>query len=126
LHLSYSCTCYTACPSRYLRSYVTRHIFCIGGSLKCLTEIIVLSRVTGVCDYRRGMNWLLDFIDHFYTPLGTTLSRSLTQSRDLSLLQSPRAVSWQRLLPREIIQLPALRTSCHSRTGRTLVNWQLS
>jgi hypothetical protein len=31
----------------------------------------------------------------------------------LSLLWSPLAVSWQRRVPREIDQLPALRSSCH-------------
>jgi hypothetical protein len=49
-----------------------------------------------------------------------------TQTSVLSVLQSPLAVSWQRLLPREIFQLPALRSSCHSRPCRTLVNLQLN
>jgi hypothetical protein len=26
----------------------------------------------GVCDYRRSLNWWIGFIDHLYTPLGTT------------------------------------------------------
>jgi hypothetical protein len=49
-----------------------------------------------------------------------------TQSSVLSLLQSPLAVSWQRFLPKEILQLHALRSSCHSRPCRTLFNWQLN
>jgi hypothetical protein len=51
----------------------------------------------------------LHFTDHWHT-----------QTSVLSLLQSPLAVSWQWLLPREILQFPALRSSCHSRPWRTL------
>jgi hypothetical protein len=42
-----------------------------------------------------------------------------TQTSILTLLQSSLAESWQRFLPREIPQLPALRSSCHSRPCRT-------
>jgi hypothetical protein len=64
----------------------------------------------GVCDYRRGMDLLttcihhseLHFTDHWHT-----------QTSVLSLLQSPLAVSSQRLLPVEILQFPALRLSLH-------------
>jgi hypothetical protein len=78
-----------------------------------------------MCDYWRGMGlWLglltacihrseLHFTDHWHT-----------QTNVLILLQSPLAVSWQRLIPRKILQLPALRCSCHSRPCRILVNWQ--
>jgi hypothetical protein len=47
------------------------------------------------------------FIDHLYTPHGTAFYRSLTHTRTsvLSLLYIPLAVSWQWLLPREILQL---------------------
>jgi hypothetical protein len=48
------------------------------------------------------------------------------QTSVLSLLQSPLVVSWQQLLPREILQLPSLRSSVHSCPCRTLVNWQPS
>jgi hypothetical protein len=57
----------------------------------------------------------LHFTDHWHT-----------QTSVLSLLQSPLAISWQRLLPREILQLPALRSSCYSCLCRTLVNFQPS
>jgi hypothetical protein len=43
----------------------------------------------------------------------------------LSLLHSWPTFSWQRLLQVEIRRLSALRSSCHSRPCRTLVNWQL-
>jgi hypothetical protein len=49
-----------------------------------------------------------------------------TQTCVLSLLESPLAVSCQRLLLREILQLPELRSSCHSLPCSTLVNWQLN
>jgi hypothetical protein len=51
------------------------------------------------------MEWT-NLIDHSHTPLGTTLYRSLTQTSVLSLLQSPQAVSWQRLLTVEIFGFP--------------------
>jgi hypothetical protein len=58
---------------------------------------------------------LLHFTDHRHT-----------QTSVLSRLPSPLAVFWQQLLPREILQLPTLRSSCHGRPCRTLVNWQLN
>jgi hypothetical protein len=45
-----------------------------------------------------------------------------TQTSVLSVLWSPLAVSWQQLLPREILQLPTLRSSSHSRTCRSVLN----
>jgi hypothetical protein len=61
------------------------------------------------------------YIYYFYTPLGTILCTSLahTQTSVLSLLQSPLAVSWQRLLTREIIQRPLLRYSSYSLPCKT-------
>jgi hypothetical protein len=79
------------------------------------------------CDHRQGMDWWIDllttcihhlelhFTDHWHT-----------QTSVLSLLQSPLAASWQWLLPREILQLPVFRSSCHSHLCWTLVNWQLN
>jgi hypothetical protein len=73
--------------------------------------------------YRRGMDWIFDllttyihhselhYIDHWHT-----------QPSVLSLLQSPLTVSWQRFNTVEILQLPALRSSCHSRPCRTLLS----
>jgi hypothetical protein len=57
----------------------------------------------------------LHFTDHWHT-----------QTSVCSLLQSSLVVPWQLLLPREIFQLPALRSSCHRCLCRTLVNWQLN
>jgi hypothetical protein len=54
----------------------------------------------------------LQFTVHWYT-----------QTSVFSLLQSPLAVSWQRFLQRQILQLSALRPSCHSHPCRTLVGW---
>jgi hypothetical protein len=87
----------------------------------------IYCRDWGVFDYSRSMDWWMDllttciynselrFTDHWHTQISV-----------LSLLQSPLAVSRQRLLPVTIIQLPALWSSCHSRPCRTLVNWQLN
>jgi hypothetical protein len=84
---------------------------------------IILSRIWG-CDYRWGINWILNlliacihhselhFTEHWHT-----------QTSVLSPLNYPQAVSWQRFLPRENLQIPALRSSCHSRPCSTLVNW---
>jgi hypothetical protein len=49
-----------------------------------------------------------------------------TQTSVLGLLQSPLAVSWQRYLPRDILQLPVVRFSCNSHPCRTHVNRQPS
>jgi hypothetical protein len=69
------------------------------------------------------MDWILDllttyihhsklhFTDHWHIPTIV-----------LSLLPSPLAVCWQRLLPRDILQLPALRSSCHSRLTEFLIS----
>jgi hypothetical protein len=67
----------------------------------------------------------IGFIDHLFIPLGTTIYRH-TQTSVLSLIQSPLAVSLQRLLPREVLQLPTLRSSCHSRQCSTPVNRKLT
>jgi hypothetical protein len=69
----------------------------------------------------------LHFTDHWHT-----------QTSVFGLLQSPLAVSWKRLLPREILLLPAFRFSCqlttkwvpvwwplHTTLHRQTYNWQL-
>jgi hypothetical protein len=72
-----------------------------------------------------------DLLTNLYTPLGTTSNYSATANlynlhslqHPLNLFQpdvSSPAVPWQRLLTVEILQLPALRSSCHSRSYRTL------
>jgi hypothetical protein len=59
--------------------------------------------------------WPLVYITQNYT-----LQITDTQTSVFSLLQSPLGVSWQWLLAREILKLPALRSSCHSCLCRTL------
>jgi hypothetical protein len=77
----------------------------------------------GACDYRRGLDrWMnllttythhseLHFTHHWHT-----------QSSVLSVLQFALAVSCQQLLPRKILQRPALRSSCCSCPCRTQSN----
>jgi hypothetical protein len=79
----------------------------------------------GCVTYRRGMDWLLDLLTCIHRSELHYTDHWHTENVVLSLLQSPLAVSWQRLLPREIPQLSELRRSCHSRPYITLVNWQL-
>jgi hypothetical protein len=85
-----------------------------------------------VCDYRQGMDWWMDLLTPYthhlelLSPI-STLYRS--SQHPLSLFQtamSSTAVPWQRLITVEILQLPALRSSCHSCPCRTLVNCQLN
>jgi hypothetical protein len=91
----------------------------------------ILSRIW-VCGYRRGMDWILHLLTHYAhhaelqvitaPPLISILHSSL--QNPLRFFQSAvsTAVSWQRLLTVEILQLPALWSSCHSRPCRILVN----
>jgi hypothetical protein len=75
-----------------------------------------------VCDYRWGVDWILDLLTTCIHHLELHITVHWhTQTRVLSVLWSPLAVSWQRLLPREILQLPAFRSSCHSCPCRSLV-----
>jgi hypothetical protein len=68
-----------------------------------------------VCDNRRGMDryWI-------HWPFVYTTRSYILQLTDI---QPPLAASWQRLLQKEIFQLPAFRFSCHSCPCSTLANW---
>jgi hypothetical protein len=60
-----------------------------------------------LCDYRQGMDWILDLLTTCIHHLELHFTDQWhTQTSVISPLQSPLAVSWQRLLPREILQLP--------------------
>jgi hypothetical protein len=63
------------------------------------------------CDYRRGVDWILDLLTTFIhlSELHFT-DHWHTRTSVLRLLQFPLVVFWQRLLPREIFQFPALRS----------------
>jgi hypothetical protein len=78
------------------------------------------------------------FIYRLYTPHGATstgkaiadfhtsqIASVLAKLFQLALFFLP-AVPWQRILRVEILQLYALRSSCHSRPRRILVNCQLN
>jgi hypothetical protein len=82
------------------------------------------------------IDWI-GFIDHLHASLGTTRNYSSiaistipkSPQHPLSHFQlavSSPAVPWQQLLTVKILQLHALRSSCHSRTCRTLANCQLN
>jgi hypothetical protein len=87
----------------------------------------ILSRFYRVCYCRRSLDWWIDLLTACIhnSELHFTIHWH-TQTCILSLLQSPLATSWQRLLPREIIHLPAIRSSWHSGPCRILVNWQIN
>jgi hypothetical protein len=79
-----------------------------------------------VRDYTGGMDWVVDSLTTciHHSELHFTVHWH-TKTSVLSLLQPPVAVSWQQIFNTvEILQHPALRSSCHSRSCRTLVNWQ--
>jgi hypothetical protein len=67
------------------------------------------------------MDWWIDLLTTciHHSKLHFT-DRWHTQTSGHSLLQSPLAVFWQQLPQTEILQLPVLRSSCHSRPCRTL------
>jgi hypothetical protein len=92
---------------------------------------MILSRFMG--DYRRGMDSWMDLLTtykHHPELQGITAPSLISKlyispQQLLSLFQpavSSPAVSWQRLLTVEILQLHVLRSSCHSHPCRTLVN----
>jgi hypothetical protein len=77
----------------------------------------------GCVTYRRGMDWILDLL----TPLWTTRNYSaITDLHTLQLSLFPACCvvtshSLATALTVEILQLPVIRSSCHSRPCRTLV-----
>jgi hypothetical protein len=82
-----------------------------------------------VCDYRRGMDWILNLLTLLWTTSNYSAISDLHTTEPAkpfpSLLSSLTAVSCQRILTMEILQLPALGSSCHSLPCKTLVNCQL-
>jgi hypothetical protein len=70
---------------------------------------IVKIQCVYVCDYRRGMVFYIGFSDHFYTPLGTTLYKSLIH---IDYCPQSVAVSTSRFLATASIE----RDSSASRT----------
>jgi hypothetical protein len=96
-------------------------------------------QVVCVCDYETGYGLDIGLSDHLYTTLGTT--RNYCAIANLRILQCTTAPAkpfpaccaatnrfLATLLTVEVLELPALRSSCHSRPCRTLVNslnWQL-
>jgi hypothetical protein len=87
-----------------------------GAKLQNLLHIVTFF---WLCDYRRGMDELMNLLTTCIHHSELHFIDRYTQTNVLSLLQSPLAVSWQRLLPREILQLPAVRSSSHGRPCRT-------
>jgi hypothetical protein len=81
--------------------------------------------------FRWGLYWWMDLLTTWHVPLGTRSHYSPTSNFHKSLAhamssQSSLGISWQRLLRMEIVQLPALRSSCYSCPCRSLVNHKLS
>jgi hypothetical protein len=85
------------------------------------------------CDYRRGIGLDIGFTDHLYTSLGTTSNYSAIANLHALQVTTAQAKPFPAccvLISRslattftvEILQLPALRFSCHSLPCRTLVN----
>jgi hypothetical protein len=78
-------------------------------------------------DYRQGTDWLLNLLTTCIHHLELHFTDDwYSQTSVLSLLQSPLAIPWQRLLPVVVLQRPALKSSCHSCPWRILVNKQLN
>jgi hypothetical protein len=100
---------------------------CVKEQKKCYKKIYIVTYLR--CDYRRGMNWILDLLEQ---PGTTSNYSTIADLHTLRITTAPTkpfqascvltSCSWQRLLTVEILQIPALRFSCHSRQCRTLVN----
>jgi hypothetical protein len=95
-----------------------------------------ISTYLGVCvTYRRSMDWILDLlttcIHHWELQvipifsLVSILYKSQHHPLNFSSLLCSPDVPYQRFLAVEILQLPALMSSFHSRPCRVLVIWQL-
>jgi hypothetical protein len=86
-----------------------------------IKRIVLLPRYRGVTTDGVWI-WYWIYWPLEYTTRNNSLQITDTQTSVLNLLTDPVAVSWQRFLPREILQLPALRSSSHSRSCGTPVN----
>jgi hypothetical protein len=120
-------------------------VLLIMGSLNKFRQLVLIVEWKGhvlitlsqfLCDYRRGVNWwmylLTDYTHHSELQVITALSLISTfyksPQHPLSLFQpavSSSAIPWQRLLTVDILQLHALRCSCHSRPCRTHLSPEL-
>jgi hypothetical protein len=68
-----------------------------------------------LCDYRRGMDWILDILTHLYTPLGTTLHSPLTHT---DWFPQSVTVPTSRFLAAELTQW-----KCFSFRGHAVAHW---
>jgi hypothetical protein len=100
--------------------------WCCHGNYYTSTTSTSYCHIFWGCDYRWVMDWMNGFIDLVCTTRNYTLQITDTQTCVNSLLQSQLAIFWQWLLQKENLQLPTLRSSCHSHLCRTPVNWQLN
>jgi hypothetical protein len=112
--------CLITTPWRHMVAWRLNILMSCLGVLKHRT--MNASRFTGVW-LQKGyglVEWI--YWIFVYTTRNYALQITDTQTSIFSRLQRPLAVSWQLLLPREILQLPALRSSRHSCPCRTLLS----
>jgi hypothetical protein len=83
-----------------------------------------LSCIWGCMTYRQGIDWILDLLTTciHHSELHFTVHWH-TQTGVLSLLQSLLAISWQRLLLSEILQLPTPRSRTEFLSTDNSTNW---
>jgi hypothetical protein len=95
-----------------------------------IVQIVCHNIVTCMCDCRRGLNWWTDFlttythVSELYAITATLLNSTIHKSPQHSQSRpnpavSSLAVSWQRLLTVEILQLHTLKFSLHRLPYRT-------